>query len=104
MTLFHHSQSDTILNTTNNRQFIVSLVNALDSTMELTENDLKVCKGIFSSLNKLFIKKGCDDLKKYDITGIKGFLDYLWYMPKMEFIGNLTGNSNKAILKEYGLI
>ena len=101
-TLFHNSQADSILNTLDNRLFIVSLVNALDTNIGIKESDLRVNKGIFSSLNKFLMANGCDDLKTIDISNIKGFLDYIYYVPKMELLD--SKNLNKDVLKEYGLI
>lgn len=105
-TLFHHSNSDSILNTLENRLFLVELVNALDSTFNLKETDLKINKGIFTSLNKFFIKNGGFDLKDSDITNIKAFLDYLYYN-KAELKENINNgeikNYNIEILRKYGL-
>ena len=105
-TLFHNSRADSILNTLDNRNFIVRLVNALDGSLELKESDLRVNKGIFFSLNKFLISKGCNDLKSLDITNIKGFLDYIYYMPRIELkaLINDSKNVNKDVLKEYGLL
>ena len=101
-TLFHNSMADSILNTVDNRNFLVSLINALDTEMNICEADLMVNKGIFFSLNKFLMSKGCDDLKEMDIKNIKGFLDYIYYMPKHEILD--SENINKDVLKQYGLI
>lgn len=105
-TLFHNSRADSILNTLENRNFIVRLVNALDSTIDINESDLKVNKGIFYSLNKFLMNKGCNDLKSLDINNIKDFLDYIYYMPSLELkeLTNDFKTCNVEILKEYGLI
>ena len=74
--------------------------------MELKEDDLKKYKGIFKSLNNFFIKKHRFNLNDMDITNIKGFLDYLYYMPRIELIDNLNNSSNVnyKFLNEIGLI
>ncbi len=101
-TLFHNSNSDSILNTYDNRLFLIELLNALDTRLNLKETDLKVNKGIYSSLNKFLVSNGFNDLKNLDINNIKELLDYIYYVPRMEL--NDLEYSNKTILKEYGLI
>ena len=101
ITLFHNSNADTILNTYDNRKFIVTLLNALDINLNLTENDLLKNKGIFSSLNNFFKSTYQIDLKDNDINNIKGLLDYIYFTPRQEFN---CENMNKDILERYGLI
>jgi len=72
--LFHKKDSDVILNTWNNRQFIASILNAFN--IPTTPEDLQTLKGIYSSTRRHILQAGGCDLKDQDINNIKDLLYY----------------------------
>ena len=70
--LFHNSKSDSILNTFENRKFLIKVFGAFN--MEISETDLKIKKGLFASLNQTLINKFGLDLELYDISNLKDLI------------------------------
>ena len=75
VTLFHNSNSDSILNTLENRQFLIELL--ANYGLILKETDLKRFKGIFKSLNQYLIETRQLNLIDFEIKNIKSLLDFL---------------------------
>lgn len=70
--LFHKKDADIILNTFNNRLFMMELLNSLN--VNISMQDLQRLKGLFSSINKYFITTYNVDLKDQDINNLKDLL------------------------------
>lgn len=66
--LYHGSNSEIVLNTIENRNFLIKLLNALN--IPVTEKDLKGGK-LFNNLNKFYKKHLQTDLKEHNINNTK---------------------------------
>ncbi len=97
--LFHKKDSDIILNTYANRQFIVKLLNAFN--VPIVNDNLKKYKGIYYSLNA-FLKGQGVDLQDLDVNNIKEFLYFI--IDSHYDIQDNISVYDKDALKELGII
>ena len=84
--LFHKKDSDVILNTWENRQFISRILEAFN--IPTTEKDLRILKGIYSSTRRHILNNGGCDLKDNDINNIKEFLYYIAACSHYDIVDN----------------
>lgn len=89
--LIHNKNSDILLNTFNNRLFLVKLFNSLDKTLNLSQEDFKVKKGLLDALNQVLSDKIEVDLSFNDFKEFKRWLNTLHYDIKdnIDFISDI---------------
>ena len=90
--LIHNKNSDILLNTFNNRLFLSRLFNSLDKTLNLSQKDFKVKKGLLESINQVISEKIGVDLSFSDFKEFKTWLSTLHYdiYDNIDFIGDIN--------------